>query len=42
LRRVLSGRFDVKDAIPFEEVLKMSPAGLAGRVLPFLQLTQPA
>ncbi|MGA2542963.1 MAG: tRNA pseudouridine(55) synthase TruB [Verrucomicrobiota bacterium] len=42
LRRVLSGKFDVKDAIPFEEVLKMSPAGLAGRVLPFLQLTQPA
>jgi len=42
LRRVISGKFDVKDAIPFEEVLKMSPAGLAGRVLPFLQLTQPA
>jgi len=42
LRRVISGKFDVKDAIHFEEVLKMSPAGLAGRVLPFLQLTQPA
>jgi tRNA pseudouridine55 synthase len=40
LRRVISGKFDVKDAIPFEEVLKLSPAQLEKRVLPFLQLTQ--
>jgi tRNA pseudouridine55 synthase len=42
LRRVISGKFDVKDAIPFEDALKLSPAGLEKRVLPFLQLTQPA
>jgi len=42
LRRVLSGKFDVKDAIPFEDALKLSPADLEKRVLPFLQLTQPA
>ena len=42
LRRVLSGKFDVKDAIPFEDALKLSPSDLEKRVLPFLQLTQPA
>lgn len=42
LRRVLSGKFDVKDAIPFEDALKLSPADLEKRVLPFLQLAQPA
>lgn len=40
LRRVRSGKFEVKDAIPFEDLLKMSPAQLERRVLPFLQLTQ--
>jgi tRNA pseudouridine55 synthase len=39
LRRVHSGKFDVKDAIPFEDALKLTPADLAKRVLPFLQLT---
>ena len=40
LRRVLSGKFDVKDALPFEDALKLTPAELERRVLPFLQLTQ--
>jgi len=39
LRRVISGKFDVKDAIPFEDALKLSPGDLEKRVLPFLQLT---
>jgi tRNA pseudouridine55 synthase len=39
LRRVISGKFDVKDAIRFEEALKLSPGDLEKRVLPFLQLT---
>jgi tRNA pseudouridine55 synthase len=39
LRRVISGKFDVKDAIPFEDVLKLTPGELEKRVLPFLQLT---
>jgi tRNA pseudouridine55 synthase len=39
LRRVISGKFDVKDAIPFEEALKLSSGDLEKRVLPFLQLT---
>ena len=40
LRRVVSGKFDVKDAMPFEEVLRLSPGELERRVLPFLQLTR--
>jgi tRNA pseudouridine55 synthase len=40
LRRVVSGKFDVKDAIPFEDVIKISPGELEKRVVPFLQLTQ--
>jgi tRNA pseudouridine55 synthase len=40
LRRVISGKFDVKDAIPFEDVMRISPAELEKRVLPFLQLTR--
>jgi tRNA pseudouridine55 synthase len=42
LRRTVSGKFDVKDAIPFEDVLRISPGDLEKRVLPFLQLTAPA
>ena len=42
LRRVISGKFDVKDAIRFEDVLRISPAELEKRVLPFLQLARPA
>jgi tRNA pseudouridine55 synthase len=40
LRRLVSGKFDVKDAIAFEDVLRISPSELEKRVLPFLQLTQ--
>jgi len=42
LRRLISGKFDVKDAIPFEDVLRMPPAEMERRVVPFLQLTQTA
>ncbi len=38
LRRTASGKFDVADALPLEAVLKMSPAELQKRVIPFLQL----
>ncbi|MFN7138924.1 MAG: tRNA pseudouridine(55) synthase TruB [Limisphaerales bacterium] len=38
LRRSVSGKFDVKDALPLEELLKLSPAQLENRVLPFLKL----
>ena len=40
LRRTQSGKFEVKDAIPFEEALKLSTGDLQKRVIPFLQLTQ--
>jgi tRNA pseudouridine55 synthase len=40
LRRTVSGKFDVKDSIPFEEVLKLSSADLQKRILPFLTLAQ--
>jgi tRNA pseudouridine55 synthase len=40
LRRVVSGKFDVKDSIPFEDALKLSSSDLQKRVLPFLQLAQ--
>ena len=38
LRRVNSGKFDVADAIPLAEVLKLPPHGLEKRVMPFLKL----
>ena len=38
LRRGASGRFDVKDALTLDAVLKLSPADLEKRVLPFLKL----
>ena len=38
LRRVTSGKFDVTDAIQYEEVLKMSQSQLEKRVIPFLKL----
>jgi tRNA pseudouridine55 synthase len=41
LRRVVSGKFDVKDSVPFEDALKLSSSELQKRVLPFLQLAQP-
>jgi tRNA pseudouridine55 synthase len=39
LRRLVSGKFDVKNAVPFEDVLKYSAAEFEKRVLPFLKLT---
>ncbi|MFO1476793.1 MAG: tRNA pseudouridine(55) synthase TruB [Verrucomicrobiota bacterium] len=38
LRRVTSGRFDVADAMPLDALLKLSPAELEKRVIPFLKL----
>ena len=38
LRRTVSGKFDVKDAIPFEDVTKLSESELSQRVLPFMKL----
>jgi len=38
LRRVTSGKFDVANAIPLAEVLKLAPRDLEKRVLPFLKL----
>jgi hypothetical protein len=40
LRRVISGKFDVQDAIPFEDALKLSRADFQQRIIPFLQLAQ--
>jgi tRNA pseudouridine55 synthase len=42
LRRVVSGKYDVKDAIQFEEVLKLSQADFQNRVIPFLKLAAQA
>src|ERR1700683_624168 len=41
LRRVVPGKFDVKDSISFEDALKLSSSDLQKRVLPFLKLAQP-
>ena len=38
LRRVVSGRFDVADAVEFEQLVKMSRAELEKRVIPILKL----
>jgi len=38
LRRSVSGRFDVADAKPLDEILNLSTAALEGRVIPFLKL----
>ncbi|MEO8429290.1 MAG: tRNA pseudouridine(55) synthase, partial [Verrucomicrobiota bacterium] len=38
LRRLISGKFDVANAIEFEEVLRLSLAELENRVIPFLKL----
>ena len=40
LRRLISGKFDVANAIEFEEVLKLSLAELEKRVIPFLKLAE--
>ena len=38
LRRIVSGKFDVAQAMALPEVLKLSPRELEGRVMPFLKL----
>jgi tRNA pseudouridine55 synthase len=38
LRRVISGKFDVANAIPLDEVLRLPPRELEKRVMPFLKL----
>lgn len=40
LRRVTSGKFDVADAIQFEEVMKLTPRELETHVMPFLSLAR--
>jgi len=40
LRRVTSGKFDVQDAIEFEEVMNLSERDLEARVIPFLKLAR--
>ena len=39
LRRVASGQFDVKDALPLEKVLGLGTNELGSRVIPFLKLS---
>ena len=41
LRRTVSGKFDVADAIEFEEVMKLGESDLEKRVIPFLKLARP-
>jgi tRNA pseudouridine55 synthase len=38
LRRIVSGKFDVADAIEYEELLQLSQNQLQSRVIPFLKL----
>ncbi len=38
LRRISSGKYDVADALPLEDVLKLSPSELQRHVIPFLKL----
>jgi tRNA pseudouridine55 synthase len=38
LRRVTAGKFDVADAIEYEQAIRLSPAELQQRVIPFLKL----
>ena len=40
LRRTVSGKFDVADAKPLDEILNLSTAELEKRVIPFLRLSQ--
>jgi tRNA pseudouridine55 synthase len=42
LRRIVSGRFDVADALPLDKVLALSTAELEKRVIPFLKLNREA
>lgn len=38
LRRLDSGRFSVADALPLDELLRLAPGELKGRIIPFTQL----
>ena len=38
LRRENSGKYDVQDAVTYEQVLSFSPAELQARIIPFLKL----
>jgi len=38
LRRTRSGAFDVSEALPFDEVLRLSPEQLAARVVPYARV----
>jgi tRNA pseudouridine55 synthase len=38
LRRTVSGKFDVKDALPLDPILQLSASELEKRVIPFLKL----
>ncbi len=38
LRRLVSGTFDVANALEFEQAMQLSPSELQARVIPFLQL----
>ncbi len=40
LRRITSGRFDVAQAAPLADILKLTPRELEKRVIPFLKLAQ--
>jgi tRNA pseudouridine55 synthase len=40
LRRTVSGKFDVADAVPFEDLMRLSVRELEARVIPFLKLTR--
>lgn len=40
LRRATSGKFDVAQAIPLDQLLKLTPRELEGRVIPFLKLAR--
>lgn len=40
LRRLVSGTFDVANAIQFEEAVKLSPSELQQRVIPFFKLVE--
>jgi tRNA pseudouridine55 synthase len=42
LRRTVSGKFDVAQAIPFEDLLQLTSRDLEKRVIPFLKLTTQA
>lgn len=41
LHRSVSGKFDCKDAIPYEDVFKLTSSDLEKRVIPFLKLSSP-